>query len=75
MVGDLNACIGGHTETCYTDTIPPRIPLEKVKNNHGKAFIEFLIDSKCCVVNGRKGNDDIHVHQEEICHRLCLCTP
>ena len=58
MVGDLNAHIGDHTETCYTDTIPLRIPLEKVKNNHGNAFIKFLIDSKCCVVNGRKGDDD-----------------
>ena len=55
---DLNAHNGDHTETCYTDTIPTRIPLEKVKNNHSNAFIEFLIDSKCCVVNGRKGDDD-----------------
>ena len=58
MVGDLNAHIRDHTETCYTGTITPRIPLEKVKNNHGNAFIEFLIDSKCCMVNGRKGDDD-----------------
>ena len=34
------------------------MPIEKFKNNHGKAFIEFPTDSKCCIVNGRKGKDD-----------------
>ena len=34
------------------------MPLEKFKNNHGKAFIKFLTDSKCCIVNSRKGKDD-----------------
>ena len=58
MVGDLNAHTGESTETCYTDKIPPQVPLEKFKNSHGNAFIEFLIDSKCCVINGRKGKDD-----------------
>ena len=76
MVEDLNACIGDHTETCYTDTIPPRIPLEKVKNNHGNAFIEFLIFSKCCVVNGRKRDDDYtYMSTRGKSVRLCLCTP
>ena len=37
---------------------PTRVPLGKFKNNHGKAFVEFLIDSKCCIVNSRKGKDD-----------------
>ena len=58
LVGDLNARIGEDTETCYMDKIPPRVPIEKFKNNHGKAFIEFLTDSKCCIVNSRKGKDD-----------------
>ena len=34
------------------------MPLEKFKNSHGNAFVEFLIDAKCCVINGRKGKDD-----------------
>ena len=35
LVGDLNARIGENTETCYMDKIPPQVPLEKLKNNHG----------------------------------------
>ena len=31
MVGVLNARIGDITETCYTDTMPPQVPLEKLK--------------------------------------------
>ena len=35
------------------DEINDRTVLDKEDNYHGNALIEFLLDSKCCVVNGR----------------------
>ena len=38
MVGDLNVRIGENTETCYTDKIPPQVPLEKFKKQSWKSI-------------------------------------
>ena len=40
---------------CITDldVLPDRQILDTQKNGHGKSFIEFLKDSKLCIVNGR----------------------
>jgi hypothetical protein len=54
LCGDLNSRIGELKD--YNegiDCIPPRNCLDRVKNLHGDAFIEFLKDGKCCVLNGR----------------------
>ncbi len=53
FVGDINARVGGLKDYTELDSIAPRVPLDDTINNHGKAFCEFLTDSKCCVINGR----------------------
>ena len=35
------------------DVVPPRIILDDATNRHGSVFREFLLDAKCCLVNGR----------------------
>jgi exonuclease III len=54
LCGDLNSRTGklkDYNETI--DDVPPRHCCDTVKNMHGDTFIEFLKDSKCCVLNGR----------------------
>ena len=53
FVGDLNAKLGGLKDYTDIDPIAPRKVIDAAENNHGKAFREFLIESKCCTVNGR----------------------
>ncbi len=53
FVGDINARIGGLNDISDLDDIEPRKHLEIEYNSHGKAFIDFLHDVKCCVINGR----------------------
>ena len=54
LCGDLNSRIGQLKDyNDSIDSIPPRTSLDNVKNMHGEALIEFLRDSKCCVLNGR----------------------
>lgn len=61
VCGDLNSRIG-QLEDCISDTdmdVPPRVSLDNVVNKHGAMLVEFLKDSKCCVLNGRiSGNDN-----------------
>ena len=55
--GDINARIGTLKDfTVNVDNIEERHTLDECKNNHGKAFIDFMIDAKVCVLNGR-GDD------------------
>jgi hypothetical protein len=52
--GDLNSRI--NVDNDYIpglDNILPRQILDEVKNRHGDSFIEFLIESKMCIINGR----------------------
>ncbi len=53
--GDFNARIGHMADSCSEIDIdlPKRIVLDEKDNNHGKGFIEFLLDNKLCVANGR----------------------
>ncbi len=53
FVGDINARIGKLSDISDLDNISNRVGLENEVNNHGKAFREFLIDSKCCIINSR----------------------
>ena len=53
--GDVNARIGKLVD-CNADIdiqLPPRIVIDEKDNSHGKGFIEFLIENKFCVLNGR----------------------
>ncbi len=53
FVGDLNAKLGGLKDYSDIDVLSPRKIIDPAENNHGKAFREFLIEAKCCTVNGR----------------------
>ena len=35
------------------DTIPNRKPIDSHVNQHGKSFIDFLLEAKLCILNGR----------------------
>ncbi len=53
--GDINARIGHMADYCSDIDIelPKRVVLDEKENNHGKGFIEFLLENKLCVLNGR----------------------
>ena len=55
ILGDLNSRIGNlkdYMEEC--DSLPARaINIDNTVNNHGRELIEFLCDSKTCILNGR----------------------
>ena len=53
LVGDLNAKLGALSDVTDIDGIRSGKVIDATENNHGKALKEFLIDSKCCTVNGR----------------------
>ena len=54
ICGDLNARIG-QLKDCIADidNIPNRVVIDQVKNKHGESFIDFLIESRMCILNGR----------------------
>ena len=61
LCGDLNSRIGKTNDVISgLDNIPQRSPIDQTTNQHGHTFIEFLNDSKFCVLNGRlcSENDD-----------------
>lgn len=57
ICGDFNARISNIPDFDKDlDTIPPRLTIDNVHNQHGSSFLEFLNDCKFCVLNGRFGN-------------------
>lgn len=54
---DFNSRIG-KTQDCNdcTDKLPPRTITDNTQNQHGNSLLEFLNDSRCCVLNGRHGD-------------------
>lgn len=58
LCGDLNSRIGSIQENndCF-DNIPHRTSVDKACNQHGKSFLEFLNDSRCCILNGCFGKE------------------
>ena len=53
ICGDLNCRIADMKDYIEEDDIPSRSAVDTGVNKHGQTFIEFLKDSKCCVLNGR----------------------
>ena len=54
VCGDLNSRLGGLSDVINDiDGIPPRSCLDKTFNQHGHTFVDFLLDAKMCVLNGR----------------------
>ena len=58
MCGDFNARIGKETDLANFDHIPNRVALDTCKNGYCDIFLDFLKDSKCCVLNGRFAKDN-----------------
>jgi len=59
VCGDLNARIGTLNDfIAGVDDIPTRKVIDETVNQHGKVMIEFLEESKMCVVNGRINNEE-----------------
>ena len=57
--GDFNARIGSKNDFISDiDDISNRVAIDEITNKHGEAFLEFLIDNKMAVLNGRIGVDD-----------------
>ena len=54
FAGDVNARMGS-MQDCVVDidTLPTRAIYDMGKNDHGDSFVEFLKESKFCVLNGR----------------------
>ena len=53
VMGDLNARIGTLNDCLQSDNLPERSPIDLEKNNHGENLIEFLLESRMCILNGR----------------------
>ena len=58
LCGDFNARIGRENDSTNFDKIPNRIALDTYKNSYSEIFLDFLKDSKCCVLNGRFPDDN-----------------
>lgn len=54
LSGDFNSRIGSLSDSLNDiDCIPKTKPMDKSINQHGHEFIDFLIEAKFCVLNGR----------------------
>ena len=54
LTGDLNSRIGSECDYIpEIDDINSRTVLDKTKNKHGTVLLDFLMDAKMCVCNGR----------------------
>ena len=59
MCGDVNARIGNKQDFINgIDQLLPRNVLDETCNKHGEALLEFLIENKLCIVNGRINNEE-----------------
>ena len=61
FVGDLNARTGDLKDHCNFDKLPQRVNVDTAVNNHGRDLINFLLEGKCCILNGRLGCSDFTV--------------
>ena len=54
ICGDLNSRIGNMSDYINdVDNVAPREILDKHVNQHGKCLIDFLLEAKMCILNGR----------------------
>ena len=58
--GDLNARVGDLQDYVqFVDDIPARNVVDYTRNSHGQCLIDFLLESKLCIANGRvQGSDN-----------------
>ena len=54
LLGDYNGRIGNKKDfNTAIESLPTRSVIDNNTNKYGEYLIDFLIDAKCCVVNGR----------------------
>lgn len=54
VCGDFNSRCGDLEDfICGVDSLPPRDVIDFVKNSYGELFIDFLINTNMCMLNGR----------------------
>ena len=54
ICGDINSRIGGLSDTISgVDNVPPRDIVDNKVNVYSNVFLDFLISSELCVLNGR----------------------
>ena len=54
LCGDFNARIGNKSDHIDNiDDIPPRRNIDDVINAHGHSLLDFVLDTKLCILNGR----------------------
>ena len=54
IMGDFNARLGTKPDVIdVIDNVPSRNVIDDVHNDHGAILLDFLIQTKCCVINGR----------------------
>ena len=58
IMGDFNAKTGNAADTLDTDNILTRKYIDLTKYSHGESLIDFLHDSKTCILNGRLSNSE-----------------
>ncbi|CAG2189827.1 unnamed protein product [Mytilus edulis] len=59
LLGDFNSRIGSMSEMLFeADEITKRNQIDNCVNQHGHEFLEFLNESKFCVLNGRFADGD-----------------
>ena len=67
ICGDLNSRVGNKVDNIsLIDNLSDRQVLDYTVNSHGTALQEFLLDARCCIVNGRvtpEKNEFTFVHQ------------
>ena len=58
ICGDTNATIGNSIDFIpEVDKVSHRRCIDAVKNKHGEAFLDFLMESKMIILNGRVTNE------------------
>ena len=63
ICGDFNSRLGDLVDYIEgVDDVPPRDVLDFSKNAHGQYFCNFLIDSNCCILNGRVDSQKMILH-------------
>ena len=54
LCGDMNSRIGKGLDYIENiDNLPDRVVIDDTPNNHGQPFIDFMLENKLAVVNGR----------------------
>ncbi len=66
ILGDVNSRIGDKIDFVSSiDHIQDRHVTDTITNSHGEVFLDFWLESKMCVTNGRicpENNNFTHVH-------------